>query len=129
MSILSDILKGYDDRKISDPIPTPEWPELDGKLCVKKLDPVERHEFWDAIDKRPELGSGPAFEAFLVESATVHADGSLVFEPGSWEWLQHKDPDAIRRLMIECDRLNLVTGKASEELTKNSEAPEKSEST
>ena len=62
MSILDQILGRTNKAPV--PVATPEWPELDGRLAVRRLSPQERVEFYSAAGKQ-EANSGAAFVAFV----------------------------------------------------------------
>ena len=88
MSILNQILSRTTARLI--PVPTPEWPDVDGQLAVRRLTPVERTAFYSlAAAENPEAGcqfqalmacycTGPAIErlADAADEANVLSDGA-----------------------------------------------------
>ena len=126
MSLLSELLKGYNDR-VSVPVKTPEWPPLDGKLFAVKLDPVEKQELRNVVSEE-KIAGGLQFVATVVVRCIKDETGERVFADDEREWLQHKHEDAINRLFNECDRLNILTDERQQELVKNSEAPDVSKS-
>ena len=124
MSVLSDLLKATDDRRL-EPVPTPEWPELDGKLFAPKLNGPDRAALTMLLGEKSagkEPLSGPPFAAAVVANATVDTEGHRVFVDGDAEWLVVKDRDALGRLFAAIDALNFLSASSQEGLAKNSEA-------
>ena len=84
MSILQKILGRSNKAPV--PVPTPEWPELDGQLSIRKLSPSERVEFYDAANTR-KATKNAAFRVFLAVHCAVLPDGSRAFDDGEWTQL------------------------------------------
>jgi hypothetical protein len=118
---LAEILEGLDDRQLV-AVPTPEWPELDGRLFARKFCGLLRARYYAAM-RQYGATSGADFVALVVACGTVDGDGRPVFEPEQYLWIRGKDADAQDRLAAEIDRLNVLSCKAQEELSKNSAAP------
>lgn len=120
MTKLSDILRGIDDRKMV-AVPTPEWPELDGKLFAKRLSPSERVAYWEASKTLPK--DIPLTVAVAV-LGTVDADGVRAFDNDDAAWIAtDKAATPIERLCDKIDELNTITRFAESELEKNCETP------
>jgi hypothetical protein len=125
MSILNQILGRANKAPV--PVPTPEWPELDGQLFVRRLAATERVEFYAAAHKLDALG-GAAFEAMVAAYCTVLADGSRAFDDGDCQALA-ADPgsgSAIERLSDSADELNVLSSRAREALKKTCETTQRS---
>jgi hypothetical protein len=130
MSVLSDLLKSTDDSR-REPVATPEWPELDGKLFAPKLNGPDRAALTmllaeKSTDKEPL--SGPPFAAAVVANATVDADGNRIFVDADAAWLVTKDRDALGRLFAAIDAFNFLSAGAQEGLRKNCEGTDNSAS-
>jgi hypothetical protein len=101
------------------PVATPEWPELDGTLSVRKLSSSERVAF-DAESSRQEANSGAAFVTFAAAYCLVLADGSRAFADGDWKTLVD-DPGSgsvIDRAFETADDVNVLSTAARERLKK-----------
>ena len=121
MSVLSDILRGINDRRLT-PVATPEWPELDGKIHAVKFSAAEKIAFWDASRTRKITGGAP-FLALMVACGAADADGGLIFTPDDYEWIAGKDAVAVGRIAEAVDSLNILSDAAAGSLEKNSERP------
>lgn len=117
MSVLDKILgRG---NKAPVPVATPEWPELDGQLFIRRLSPAERVEFY-ALAAAQSANQGAAFQTFRAVYCTVHSDGSRAFDDGDWQALA-ADPgsgSAVDRLADEADQVNVLSDWARDELKK-----------
>ena len=119
MSILETILG----RKNKGPVPvaTPEWPELDGQLSIRKLTPAERTAFYTvASEEKPK--PGVEFLTLAAVYCTLH-DGKRAFENHEWSALV-TDPgsgSAIERLAEVADEVNVLSDGARDALKKKSE--------
>lgn len=131
MSVLEQILG----RRNKGPVPvaTPEWPELDGKLSVRKLTPSERVAFYDVANKE-QPAAGLEFLALMAVHCTVIAQGGMeagsdagshvrAFADNDWKALV-ADPgsgSAIERLANEADQANVLSDRVRDEIKKKSE--------
>ena len=70
MSILQKILGRSNKAPV--PVPTPEWPELDGQLAIRRLSPAERVEFYEAAETA-KATKNPAFRC--LPGRTLHRAG------------------------------------------------------
>ena len=121
MSILDQILGRTNKAPV--PVATPEWPDLDGRLAVRRLSPQERVEFYSAAGKQ-EANSGAAFVAFVAAYCTVTEEGQRAFADPDWKALVG-DPGSgapVERLADAADELNVLSSTARENLKKKSEA-------
>jgi hypothetical protein len=129
MTILDQILNRTNKGPVA--VPTPEWPEVDGTLSVRRLSPMDRVAF-DMQAAEQQIPSGAAFVTFVAAWCTiVTADGSRAFADGEWKTLVD-DPGsggAIERLFETADELNVLTAAARERLKKNSARAGDSETT
>jgi len=129
MTILDQILNRTNKAPV--PVPTPEWPELDGTLSVRRLSPTDRIAL-DLKAAEQQATSGAAFVTFVATyCCTLAADGSRAFADGDWKLLAD-DPGsggAVERLFEAADELNVLTTAARERLKKNSARAGDSEST
>jgi hypothetical protein len=120
MSILEQILGRPNKGPV--PVPTPEWPELDGQLFVRRLSPAERVAF-DAATAREKATSGAAFITFVAFYCLVTADGKPACdEGGQWQALMD-DPGSggtIDRIFEIADEVNTLSSAARERLKKKS---------
>ena len=125
--MLTDFIKGKTD-KAPKAVRTPEWPDADGKMFVRRLEPVERRQFFDELFKndanRPDL-----FQAFVVCRCACQADGKPAFESDAWQWLGSEAPSAIARIAGKADAINFLSRTSEDELEKKSETPSTGEST
>ena len=117
MSILNKILGRTNKAPV--PVPTPEWPELDGQLFIRRLSPAERVEFHEAADTQ-KATKNPAFRVFLAIHCAVLPDGSRAFADGDWQALVSDvgSGSALDRLAEAADLTNTITQWAQDELKK-----------
>lgn len=107
-----------------EPVPTPEWPDVDGKLFVKKLNGLERVQYDASLEPIQEHPEGQRrFESVVkfVIAATVDEQGEPVFADDDFDWLlEEKDPDALVRIFNAGAALNKMREQDREEIAKNS---------
>lgn len=117
MSIIDQIIGRT--NKVPVFVATPEWPELDGKLSVRRLSPKDRMEFYTALGKQ-EATSGAAFLAFIAVYCTLQVDGSRAFADEDWKALLEDagSGSAVERLSDAADELNILSSSARESLKK-----------
>jgi hypothetical protein len=128
MSVLQKILGRQNKAPI--PVPTPEWPELDGQILIRKLTPQQRAEFYSVANKQEATG-GAAFVVFVATWCAVTADGQPAFDETDWKELL-SDPgsgSALERLSDQADEINLLSMSAREALKKKYETTPPSAST
>lgn len=120
MSVLAKILGR--ENKAPVPVPTPEWPALDGQIRVRKLSPKERAEFF-SVAAAQKATKNPAFRVFLGMHCAVLPDDTRAFEDGDWAQLidDAGSGSALDRLADEADALNVLSEWAKEEIKKKYE--------
>jgi hypothetical protein len=117
MSVLAKILGR--ENKAPVPVPTPEWPELDGQLSIRRLSPQERAEFFTAAAAQ-KATKNPAFRCFMATHCAILPDGTRAFDDGEWQQLLN-DPgsgSALDRLAEHADELNVLSEWDKEEIKK-----------
>ena len=128
MSILQKILGRQNNGPV--PVDTPEWPELDGQLAIRRLSPMERVAF-DSESSEQKANEGVSFVTFTALFCTVTADGKPAFASDEWKSLVD-DPGSgsvIDRLFTKADEINFLSKAAKERLKKKSETAPASAST
>ncbi len=105
-----------------EPVPTPEWPELDGQVHVRTLDAVGRIEFFDAAYEQ-KATQGAAFYALVAAYCAVTAEGVRMFQDGDWSALvgDAGSGSAIDRIYRAADALNFLSAQSREILKKKYE--------
>lgn len=132
---LADLIRGKTDWT-PQPVATPEWPEADGKLAVRRLRPQERSDFF-AVCRKYEAFQFPAFGAMVVAFCAVDvseptAPGASLkraFSDDDFKWLAEEPGSVLDRIVAVADDLNILSDGAQERLRKNSERPQSSEPT
>lgn len=84
------------------PVPTPEWPALDGKLFVRALSAAER----DAYEASLSDGRLENWRAKLVVFAACDAEGRRIFEDGDVERVGRCPATLVARLFEAANRLS-----------------------
>jgi hypothetical protein len=108
-------------RRGNIPVPTPEWPEADGKLFAKQCTMAELGGCYDEIREDKRLSKSP-FTVAIVAQLTIDAENNQVFTPDAAEWLHKEAPSGpVRRLFAAIDELNCLSETAREGIRKNSE--------
>ena len=110
------------------PVATPEWPELDGKLFVRVLSAEERVRFADQATDN-EGRPTPRYTAALVAMAACDDDGRAGFTENDIAWLAGRNGNAVKRIYDAAARLNEMDKSSREDLEKNSDAAPTSGST
>jgi hypothetical protein len=108
-----------DDRLPAVAVPTPEWPQVDGKLFVSVLTAEERGRFADMATDDAGKPQPTVYEAALVAFAARDAEGNRCFGESKIKWLASRNGLVVRRLYNAAARLNGMTPEAREELEKN----------
>jgi hypothetical protein len=98
-------------------VPTPEWPQADGKIFVRRLTAAERVQFHTEAAKQ-KATRGADFQAFIVAYCACNADGKRGFEDHEWQALLEEPGTAIERLSDAADELNVLSAAAQEEIKK-----------
>jgi len=111
MDLRESILSADDLR--TEPVPTPEWPEVDGQLYVRTLPATEFVNFFTLYDDESDAIKRCRF----VITCLVDAEGKSVFSQDDAEALSRKGP-AVNRLAVAAQRLNKIS---TGETLKNSE--------
>ncbi len=103
------------------PVPTPEWPELDGQLFIRPLTPPERLAFYDVANQE-NPARGIEFQALMACYAACKADGTRAFDDGDWKQLagDANSGPAIERLADAADGLHVLSDGAREAIKKKS---------
>lgn len=121
------ILEHTDDYKADvHPVPTPEWPEADGKVGVRKMgaDEVDEYE-WSlmVVDEDGNVTRDMrGMRAKLVTRAAVYADsGERIFRDGDEKHVGQLRSDVVKRLWNAARKLNAIAEDAGEEAEGNSE--------
>ena len=93
------------------PVPTPEWPDADGKVFVRRLSAVDRVAF-SAVASAQGANQGVGFLAFLVAFCASDADGNRGFADNDWKTLQEQPGTVIERISEAADELNVLSNAA-----------------
>ena len=113
MSVLNKILGRSNTAPV--PVPTPEWPELDGQISVRMLTPRQRAEFF-TVTTAQKATENPAFRVFMGMHFAVLPDGTRAFDDNESAQLID-DPGSgsvLARLADTADELNVLTDWAKE---------------
>lgn len=117
-------IEAEQDMKIH-PVPTPEWPTVDGHVFVRTMSSLHKEEFVDAIsrirfDLRPE-GSSANIKVFteettrkLVAMSACDKDGNLIFTLDDVKMLGSKNAACMQRLIDATSDLNGFSDDAKE---------------
>ena len=127
MSILDTILNRANKAPIA--VPTPEWPELDGQLAIRRLTPQERIAFY-ALAAQDKPAAGVEFLALVAVYCTLRA-GQRAFDDGDWKQLavDAGSGSVIDRLAETADEANVLSDNAREAIKKKYETTAASAST
>ena len=80
MSILDQILNRTNKAPV--PVPTPEWPELDGRLFARRLTPAQRVAFYSVL-RAQNPAPGIEFTALMAAYCTVVQSEGEISNPQS----------------------------------------------
>lgn len=117
----SEMIGGKTDRKPK-LVSTPEWPDVDGKLFVRRLTMLERVEFYSAANKQ-QATAGAAFQSFVVAYCACDEAGTRGFTDDEWKTLQNEPGSVVERISDAADEWNLLSFSARETVKKNLETP------
>jgi hypothetical protein len=101
------------------PVPTPEWPALDGKLFIRPLKPVERLAFYD-LARAQKPAAGAEYLTLMAVYCACDGAGNRVFDDGDWKEISADTGSgpAIERLAEAADELHSLTDFAREQIKK-----------
>ncbi len=128
---LRDLIRNADDcKRLSEPIPCPEWGE-GVVVYVRILSGAERDAFEEGSlvrkGKKRETSLQDA-RARLVELAACDAGGKPLFRKGDAKWLTQKNGAVLTRIFAEAMKLNGITEADVDELAGNSESGQSDDS-
>jgi hypothetical protein len=113
-----------------EPIATPEWPAVDGKIFVRSLSIAGREAYLKDLKKSsPPMVDGKAIidsEVTVVKlaaAAMCTEQGEPLFTQEDVEWLQEKNYAAMQRVVDAAARLNGFGGKTKAERKNDSPSP------
>src|SRR5665213_2987400 len=118
---LKDLIYEAEDRAQIVPVPTPEWPAVNGKLFIRQMSGQDRHD-WEisAYDAQGQL-KRDSLQARMVVATVVDETGGKVFDgEADVEKLSTKSIVPIQRLFDVAMKLNAVSQSDIEEIVKNS---------
>ncbi len=87
------------------PVPTPEWPDLDGQVYVRTISAAERDAYEDGIG-----GDMSNARAKLVVLAACDAKGQPIFQDGDADRIGAMPSPVISRLWYRARRLSVGEG-------------------
>jgi len=111
------------------PVPTPEWPELNGQLAVRRLTPAERIAFYSLV---AEQKPAPGLEfLWLAAVYCTVINGARAFSNEDWRALAADvgSGAAIERLAEAADEANCLSDVARESIKKKYATTPASDST
>ena len=113
-----------------EPVATPEWPAVDGRLYVKCLSGTEREKYFSSIRKTIGKGKDATVDVELVGSTAqlisrtlCDKHGTLVFSEAHVEALGKKSALALERCMKAATRVNGLSNDAGDEAKKDLPTP------
>jgi hypothetical protein len=121
MPLRDDILAAQD-RPI-EPVATPEWPAVDGKLFLRTLSALEREHFAQSYRSNGDGKLGGARANVMARFCVLvlcDAQGQPVFTEADAVELGQKAGHVLDRIFNAARKLNKIGVEASEELLKNS---------
>ncbi len=137
MSLISDQLKKIDDLP-REPVATPEWPEIDGKVFARRLTGDERDE-WEVFqghvldqdtigeDKKSKLAlmklGTKNIRATIVRLGACDEDGDSIFSPADVVWLGMKASEPLDRIRDVIKRLSGMKDDEEDTAKNSPEAP------
>jgi hypothetical protein len=105
---------------VTEKVDTPEWPEVDGTVFVRKVSSKERDD-WEAgivgDGKKRDLKN---LRARFVVYCACDEIGGLLFDQKDAGWLGDDDASVIDRLWDKGRKLSGISDEDNEELVKNS---------
>ena len=120
---IKDTIRNRKRTIITEPVPTPEWPDVDGTVCVRKLS-ARQQDDWEAdiliVDGK--LSKTRDFKNIRAKFAVLCAcdkDGVLLFDSEDADWIGDEDVTVVDRLWEAGRKLSGISDKDNEELAKN----------
>lgn len=110
---MRDVIFGYD-FPAPVPVPTPEWPELDGKVFVRTITALERDAYEDGYSRGGSMANA---RARLVVMAACDKDGEPVFMDEDVDRVGMQPASVISRLWYKARTLSV--GEGAEGAVKN----------
>jgi hypothetical protein len=114
-------LIGVDDTLPRIPVPTPEWPQVDGQMFVRVLTAEERR-LWADQATDDEGRARANYMVSLVVACACDREGAPAFSAAEMAWLGGRNGNAVKRMYDHAARVNCMTREAAEAVEKNSEA-------
>jgi len=127
---LRDLIFSEPDRPVSpDPVPTPEWPKVDGKVHVRALSGDQRDRFetfmaaaLERKGKRSQVRANTAgIRALMVAEGCCTKDGEQIFTVADVQAVGKKSAVVLDRLYDAIRKISGMDREAEEETGKNSE--------
>ncbi len=116
---LRQAIRDSDDHKIV-PVPTPEWPKVDGKVFVTSMNANEYIKYSEAIDTKGEAIVSDLVR--LVVRAVCNSKGKPIFAAEDAKWLAaEKNGAVIMRLAMAAQKASGMSAAAIEGAEKNLE--------
>jgi hypothetical protein len=117
---LANLIASEDDLA-PEPVATPEWRNVDGRLYVRRLTTPEWLTLLDALDGPAKAADEKALLVQTAIACTCDSAGKRVFRPDHATMLAtQKSATALKRIFEQADRLNFLSAKTAAELSKNS---------
>ena len=111
---LKDIIFGEPSRK-PEAVPTPEWPQADGKIFVRTLTATERVQFALSVEE----GDKTNYFARLAVLTACDADGTRIWDENDAAALGQKDSPPVERIALVAQRLAGIGRDVTEGMRKN----------
>lgn len=119
MSLQDDVFSESDQTIV--PVPTPEWPKVDGKLFAKSLSALEMDQWQQKGSKAKAEGMFFNFRAVLVQMGTVDGSGAQVFDAASVGSIAGRNAAPVDRLWEAIWTTSGQDKAAKDAIVKNSE--------
>lgn len=108
------------------PVPTPEWPAVDGLVHVRTLSGIQRDRYFRAIRRdvadvagAPDTVVKDVAQFHLAAAAMCDAAGAVLFTEADVVQLGEKSSLALARVIDAASDLNGLSAKAAEDAKKN----------
>ena len=118
---LRNLVLAAEDIKIV-PVPTPEWPEVDGYIYVRSLSGTQRERYIESIRQTIGTGKKATVKVLIAESGAKLAvqtmcdeTGQLLFNRDDVEALGAKSAIALNRVVDASAAINGLGDDAEEE--------------
>jgi len=93
---------------------------LDGTLRIRVMSGYDRDAFQKVVQDQGLTDS--VYFSALVAATVVNEDGTPMFAPDEVDVLRKSHAELVRKIGLECQRINGLGQKAVEDAEKNSEA-------